>query len=96
MAAMADPIPFSGSPLDRLDFRRRDEEWLQTRLVDDGSKILPVWKLNPLVRSGDEPRLAWATPAILDEIDSDLTAQLSRVQKMRSESQLLSLAELDD
>jgi NAD+ diphosphatase len=59
-------IVFSGSNLDRLDARRRDAEWLQAQLIDDATRILPVWNLMPLVRS-DEPRLAWATPAILDD-----------------------------
>lgn len=59
-------IVFSGSSLDRLDAKRRDREWLQTQLIEDATRILPVWNLSPLVRS-DEPRLAWATPAILDD-----------------------------
>ena len=59
-------IVFSGSPLDRLDAKRHDREWVQARLIEDATRILPVWKLSPLVRS-DEPRLAWATPAILDD-----------------------------
>ncbi len=59
-------IVFSGSPLDRLDAKRRDAEWIQAQLVEDETRVLPVWKLCPLVRS-DEPRLAWATPAILDD-----------------------------
>jgi len=58
-------IVFSGSPLDRLDVRRRDPEWIAHQLTDDETRILPVWKLQPLVRTGQR-RLAWATPAILD------------------------------
>ena len=64
---MSRPIVFAGSPLDRLDFRRRDAAWLEERLADDGSKLLPIWKLNPLVKGGDAPCLAWATPALLDD-----------------------------
>ncbi len=63
-------IVFSGSPLNRLDARRRDPEWIALQLTEDATRILPVWKLNPLVRS-DEPRLAWATPAILDGHEGD-------------------------
>jgi NAD+ diphosphatase len=58
-------IVFSGSPLDRLDAKRHDPEWVQAQLDIDETRILPMWKLLPLVRS-DEPRLAWATLAILD------------------------------
>jgi len=59
-------IVFSGNPLDRAEPRRRDDAWLRERLADDATRLLPVWKLSPLVRSGDEPRLAWANPSILD------------------------------
>jgi NAD+ diphosphatase len=59
-----EPIVFSGSPLDRLDYRRKDEEWLKARLGDDATRVLPVWRLSVLVRSGTEPALAWATPAV--------------------------------
>ena len=58
-------IVFSGNPLDRLDAKRRDPEWIQEQLSLDETRILPVWRLLPLVRT-DETRLAWATPAILD------------------------------
>jgi NAD+ diphosphatase len=63
---MTRPIAFSGNPLDRDERHRRDAVRLATSLQDDSTRILPVWKLAPLVREGDEKRLAWATPAILD------------------------------
>ena len=66
---MPSPIAFSGSPLDRADFRRRDAAWLEARLVDEATRILPVWRLAVLVRE-DEPRLAWATNAIRDELST--------------------------
>ena len=59
-------IPFSGNPLDRAEPRRRDAGWLRERLADDATRVWPVWKLAPLVRTGEPPRLAWATPALLD------------------------------
>ena len=62
-------IVFSGNPLDRAEPRRRDAAWLRERLADDATRVLPVWKLSPLVRTGDAPRLAWATPALLDGRD---------------------------
>jgi NAD+ diphosphatase len=59
-------IVFSGSALDRAAQRRRDAAWLRERLAEDATRVLPLWRLSPLVRSGDAPRLAWATPALLD------------------------------
>jgi NAD+ diphosphatase len=63
-------IVFGGSTLDRAGHRRRDAAWLRERLADDATRVLPVWRLSPLVRTGDAPRLAWATPALLDGRDS--------------------------
>ncbi len=66
---MPTEIVFSGSPLDRLDFRRRDEAWITERLSEDETRILPVWRLSVLVRE-DEPRLAWATPELRESMSS--------------------------
>lgn len=63
---MTRPVAFSGNPLDRDDRHRRDAAQLAAWLQDDATRVLPVWKLAPLVREGGAPRLAWATPAILD------------------------------
>ncbi|MDJ0789360.1 MAG: NAD(+) diphosphatase [Myxococcota bacterium] len=59
-------IVFSGGRLDRVDARRRDRDWVQSRLAEDRSRVLPVYRGNVLVREGDEPRLAWATNALCD------------------------------
>jgi NAD+ diphosphatase len=64
-------IVFSGSTLDRANPRRRDAAWLRERLSEDATRVLPVWRLSPLVRSGDAPKLAWATPALLDGRDAE-------------------------
>jgi NAD+ diphosphatase len=63
---MTRPIAFSGNPLDRDERHRRDAAFLAKSLQDDATRVLPLWKLAPLVREGTEKRLAWATPAILD------------------------------
>jgi NAD+ diphosphatase len=63
---MTRPIAFSANPLDRDDRHRKDAAFLATALQDDKTRILPVWKLAPLVREGEDKRLAWATPALLD------------------------------
>src|SRR5436309_2760603 len=49
-----DPIPFSGSPLDREGVRRRDRAWLDALLADPTSRFLPVWQTKPLLKR--EPR----------------------------------------
>jgi NAD+ diphosphatase len=59
-------IVFSGNPLDRAEARRRDAAWLRERLADDATRVLPLWRLAPLVHASEAPRLAWATPALLD------------------------------
>ncbi len=66
---MPTEIVFSGSPLDRLDARRRDAAWLAERLSEESTKVLPVWRLNVLVRE-DEPRLAWATTEVLESMSA--------------------------
>lgn len=63
---MTRPIAFAGNPLDRDERHRRDAARLATSLRDAATRILPVWKLAPLVHEGAETRLAWATPAILE------------------------------
>ena len=66
-----EPIAFSGGPLDRADSLRRDAAWLAGRLQDESTRLLPVWRLSVLVREGRDPRLAWATPAILASREDD-------------------------
>jgi NAD+ diphosphatase len=66
---MSEPHVFAGSPLDRAEFRRRDEDWLAARLEDPGSKFLVLCRLRALVCTGAEPRLAWATHEIRASAD---------------------------
>ena len=63
---MPESIVFSGSPLDRLDHRRKDADWLGGQLASEATRVLPVWRLSVLVKSGPAPALAWATPSVLD------------------------------
>jgi NAD+ diphosphatase len=72
-------IVFSGSPLDRVDFRRRDEPWLTARRVDEATRFLPVWRLSVLVRE-DEPRLAWATPEVCESMSEGVDPVFLGVQ----------------
>ncbi len=67
---MTDPIFFSGSPLDRASIQRRDEAWLKQRVEDETSRFLPVWRLQPLVKTGTERSLGWARRELCEAVDS--------------------------
>jgi NAD+ diphosphatase len=58
------PYVFAGSPVERVDFRRRDAGWIAERLADGTSRVLPVWRLAVPV-SGSPSALAWAGPAAI-------------------------------
>ena len=51
---------FAGSPLDRLDARRRDTAWIAEQLVSAQSRFLPVWRGKVFVSTAiqDRPKLA--------------------------------------
>lgn len=66
---MATQIRFSGSPLDRVDAKRRDEAWLAQQRSSDQSRFLAVWRLEPLVKTGESRSLAWARPVLFDDLD---------------------------
>ncbi len=56
--------PFTGSPLDRMDARRRDPAWVRQQLDDEGTAFVPVWRARNLVR-GDRDAPA---PAYISQI----------------------------
>lgn len=48
------------APLDRVDYRRTDHEWLAARLDDPTTRVLPFFRLRPLSNvSTVPPSLAW-------------------------------------
>jgi NAD+ diphosphatase len=57
-------IPFSGNPLDRGANLRRDEAWVEEQLRSDKGRYLPVWRLNPLAREGEQSRLEWLDASV--------------------------------
>lgn len=64
---------FTGNPLDRADALRRDPEWLQAAARDPGSRFLPLWQLNVLVDSAEEPaRLAWLATEAVERLEIQL------------------------
>lgn len=65
---MGDPIPFTGSPLDREGLRRRERAWLDERIADPASRFLPVWQTKPLMKR-DPQELAWAKREFFEDLD---------------------------
>jgi len=63
------PIAFSGSPLDRAAQERRDPAWLAAQRADPAARFLPLYRLDPLVKLGDDRSLAWARGELFDDID---------------------------
>lgn len=53
-----EPNFYVTTALDRMGQRRRDEAWLAERLADPGSRLLPVWRGQNLLRDSDEPMAA--------------------------------------
>jgi NAD+ diphosphatase len=65
---MSQPITFSGSPIDRAALQRRDPSWVKGLLEDESARFLPLFKLDPLVKLGEQRALAWATRALLEDL----------------------------
>ena len=42
-------IPFSGNPLDRASDKRADARWIAEKRGDRDTRILPLWRLQPLL-----------------------------------------------
>jgi NAD+ diphosphatase len=62
-------LVFGGSPLDREARRRRDPAWLAARLADEDSRFLPLWRLQPLVKTGASRALGFARREFFAELD---------------------------
>jgi len=65
-------IAFSGNPLDRASEKRGDAAWLTERRTDRATRVLPLWKLQPLLL-GPENATGGTT---LGFVDGDLGAGL--------------------
>ena len=66
---MPDAITFAGSPLDRSTLERRDAAWIERQLENDATRFLPLWRLDPLVKLGEERSLAWARRELFDDVE---------------------------
>jgi NAD+ diphosphatase len=62
-------MPFAGSKLDRASHLRTDAGWLEARLADPATRILPLWNLQPLlIGSGDAVRAAVFAPGLCEQL----------------------------
>ena len=68
---MPAPHVFAGNPYDRAQHLRRDAGWLADAARDGASRILPLWRLMPLVTEGARPALAWQPPALVGELATE-------------------------
>ncbi|MBE0618879.1 MAG: NADH pyrophosphatase, partial [Proteobacteria bacterium] len=59
---MAPTHVFSGNPLDRASERRSDQTWLDDRLRNPVTRIIPLWQLKPLLSTGGAPGAVWLPP----------------------------------
>jgi NAD+ diphosphatase len=58
---------FAGNPLDRASEKRSDAAWLSAARADPGSRVLPLWKLQPLLL-GPEARVQSTKLAFVDGV----------------------------
>ena len=65
-----EPYAFAGSPIERVDFRRRDPRRVAARLEDPSSRCLAVWRLSVPVGDPARSALAWAGTEILAARDA--------------------------
>lgn len=70
-------IAFSGNPLDRASERRGDAAWLAERRANSATRVLPLWKLQPLLLG---PEDSSGTTTGLGFLDGDLAAGLGSPQ----------------
>lgn len=56
---------FAGGPLDRASHLRTDADWLSTQLAKPATRIVPLWKLQPLVAPRRDG-IGWLSPLDLD------------------------------
>ena len=62
---MSEVHTFAGGPLDRAGHRRTDADWIAAKLKDQSTRIVPLWKLQPLVTPRRDG-IGWLSPADVD------------------------------
>ena len=72
-------LVFTTNGIDRASARRSDEDWLRNLREDPGSRFLPLWQLNVLVKK-DVGGLAWGRGRLCDSMDEGVGAVLLGVR----------------
>lgn len=62
------PHAFAGSPLDRADRLRGDDEAMAKLLKDATSRFVCFWKLKPLFTVGETARIHWVGPETVGDL----------------------------
>ncbi len=62
---MSEVHTFAGGQLDRAGHRRTDADWIAAKLKDQSTRIVPLWKLQPLVTPRRDG-IGWLSPADVD------------------------------
>jgi NAD+ diphosphatase len=57
---------FANNPLDRASHRRLDQAWLDAKLRDPTTRILPFRNLDPFLSDGPKKGPAWLRPGAID------------------------------
>ncbi len=65
-------ITFSGNPLDRASEKRADAQWLAAARADPKARVLPLWKLQPLLSGPEGASEAAALAFVEGELASGL------------------------
>ncbi len=68
-------IPFAGNPLNRASEKRTDSNWIESKLRDPSSLVLPLWRLQPFLLGREDSRapleLGLVRPGVADSLVSD-------------------------
>ncbi len=65
-----DPITFSGAPLDRVDQRRKDGDWISEQMMNRDSRFLPMSRLRALIDLDMGTEIGWRSPLeVLDLLE---------------------------
>ncbi len=62
---MSEVHTFAGGPIDRASHRRTDKDWLAAQIKHPATKIVPLWKLQPLVTPRRDG-IGWLSPVDLE------------------------------
>jgi len=71
---------FAGDPLDRVDKKRRDPEWVRKKLADNKSVFLPFWRTKVAIRTAPALSLGWQSKQFVSNWLGDVDVLLLGIQ----------------